>query len=64
MLKTLQNSDCSCVTTLSTLVIVDFSVTATCALYHFGLETEHFHGHDFRNSCHTIANLELRAERY
>jgi len=26
---------------LSILVIVNFSVTATCALYNFGLETEH-----------------------
>jgi len=34
---------------LSTLVIVDFLVTATCALYHFVQETEHFHGHDCRN---------------
>jgi len=49
---------------LSILVIVNFSVTATCALYHFGLETEHSHGHDCRNSGHTIANLELRTERH
>jgi len=47
---------------LSLLVTVNFSVTATCALYHFGLETKHFHGHDCRNSGHTIANLELRTE--
>jgi len=33
------------------------------ALYHFGLETEHFHGHDCRNSGPIIANLELRTER-
>jgi len=52
------------VTTLSIFVIVNFSVTATCALYHFGLETEHFHGYDCRNSGHTIANLELRAKRH
>jgi len=43
---------------------VNFSVTATCALYNFGLETEHFHGHDYRNSGHTKANLELRTEQY
>jgi len=43
---------------------VNFSVTAACALYHFSLETEHFQGHDCRNSGHTIANLELRAERH
>jgi len=49
---------------LSILVIVSFSVTATCALYHFGLETEHFHGHDCRDLSHTIANLELRTERH
>jgi len=49
---------------LSTLLIVNFLVTATCALNHFGLETEHFHEHDCRNSGHTIANLELRTERY
>jgi len=30
---------------LSVLVVVNFSVTAACALYHFGLEPEHFHGH-------------------
>jgi len=30
---------------LSILVIVNFSITATCALYHFDLETEHSHGH-------------------
>jgi len=48
---------------LNILVIVKFSVTAACALYHFGPETEHFHGHDCRRSGHTIANLELRAER-
>jgi len=48
---------------LSVLVIVNFSVTATCALYHFGLETEHFHGHDCRNSGHTTANLDLCTER-
>jgi len=47
---------------LSTLVTVNFSVTATCALYHFDLETERFHGYDCRNSGHTIANLELRTE--
>jgi len=35
----MQNSNCSCVTTLSILVIANFSITATCALYHFGLET-------------------------
>jgi len=46
---------------LSILVIVNFSVTATCALYHFGLDTEHFHGHDCRIG-HPIANLELRTE--
>jgi len=45
----LQNYNCSCVTKLSTLVIVNFSVTATCTLYHFGLKTENFHGHDCRN---------------
>jgi len=49
---------------LSILVLVNFSVTATCAFYHFGLETEHFSGHDCRNSDHTIAYLELRAERH
>jgi len=49
---------------LSILLIVTFSVTATCALYHFGLETEHFHGHRCWNSGHTIANLELRTERH
>jgi len=48
---------------LSLLIIVNFSVSATCALYHFGLETEHFHEHDCRNSGQTIVNLELRAER-
>jgi len=48
---------------LSILVIVNFSVTATCALYNFGLETEHFHEHNYRNSGHAIANLELRTER-
>jgi len=37
---------------------VNFSVTVTCALYHFGLETEHFRGNGCRNSGHTIANLE------
>jgi len=35
-----------------------------CSLYHFGQETEHFSGHDCRNSGHTIANLELHAERH
>jgi len=49
---------------LSILVIANFSVTATCALYQSGLETEHFHGHDCRNSGHTIANLEFRTERH
>jgi len=49
---------------LSILVTVNFSVTATCALHNFGLETEHFHGHDCRNSGYTIANLELGAERH
>jgi len=43
---------------------VNFLVTATCALYHFGLETEDFHGHDCRISGHIIANLELRTERH
>ena len=60
----LQKSNCSCATTLSILVIVNSSVAATCALYHFGLETEHLHGHDCRNSGDTIANLELRTERH
>jgi len=60
----LQNSKCSCVTTMSILVIVNFSVTATCVLNHFGLETEHFHGHDCRNSGHTIANPDLCTERH
>ena len=60
----LQNSNCSCATTLSILVIVNFSVTATCALHHFGLETEHFHWHVCRNSGHTNVNLELHAERH
>jgi len=60
----LQKSNCSCLTTLSILALVNFSVTAACALYHFSLETEHFQGHDCRNSGHTIANLELRAERH
>jgi len=41
----------------------ELSVTATFALYHFGLETENFHGHDCRNSGHTITNLKLRTER-
>jgi len=61
----LQHSNYSCVTTLSTglLVIVNFSVTATC-VYHFVLETEHFRGHGCRNSGHTIANMELRTERH
>jgi len=49
---------------LTILVFVNFPVTATCALYHYGLETEHFHGHDCRNSGHTIANLELGTERH
>jgi len=49
---------------LSRLVIANISVTATCALYHFGLETEYFHGHDCQNSGHPIAYLELRAERH
>jgi len=49
---------------LSILVIANFSVTATCTLHHFGLETEHFHGYDCRNSGHTIANQELRTERH
>jgi len=43
---------------------VNFSVTATCALYHFSQETEHSHGHDCRNSGHTTANLELRTEHH
>jgi len=43
---------------------VNFSVTATCALYHYGLETEHFHGDVCRNSGHTIANLELSTEHH
>jgi len=60
----LQNSNRTCVTTLSILVIVNFSATATCSSYHFALETEHFHGHDCRNSGHTITNLELRVERH
>ena len=59
----LQNSNCS-YTTLSILDIMNFSVTATCTLYHFGLETKHFHGHACRNSDHTIANLQLRTERH
>jgi len=46
----LQNFNCSCVTTLSISVIANFSVTATCALYHFCRETEQFHGHNCRNS--------------
>jgi len=49
---------------LSISVIVSFSVTATCALYHFGPETEHFQEHDCRNSGHTIANREFRTERH
>jgi len=44
---------------LSILDIVNFSLTATWALYHFGVETEHFFGLNCRNSGHTIANLEL-----
>jgi len=60
----LNNSNCSCVTTLIILVIVNFSVTATYALYHFGLETEHFHGYDCWISGHTIAHLELRTDRH
>ena len=60
----LQNSNCSCATTLSLLVIVSFSVTATCALDHSGLETKHFHGHDCRNSGRKIANLDLCTERH
>jgi len=62
MLNTFAKFNCNCVTTLSILVIVNFSVTATCAVYDFGLEAEHFHGHDCRNSGDTIANLELRTE--
>jgi len=38
---------------------VNFSVTAACALYHFGLETEHFHGHDCPNSGHTMLTWTL-----
>jgi len=45
----LQNSNCGYVTALSILVIVNVSVTSACALYNFGLETEHFHGHDCRS---------------
>jgi len=60
----LQNSNCIYVTKLSILVIVNLSVTATCSLYYFGLETEHIHGHDCCNSGHKSANLELRAERH
>jgi len=60
----LQNSNSSCVTTLCILVIVNFAITATCALYHFGLESEHFHGHGCQNSGHTITNLELSTKRH
>jgi len=53
---------------LTTSVIVNFSVTATCALYHVGREIEHFHGHDCRNSGHTIAtwnfSLSVTDHRY
>jgi len=38
----LQNYNFICVTTLGILVIANFSITATCALYHFGLETRTF----------------------
>jgi len=40
---------------MSILVIVNFSVTAICAINHFDQETEHFSGHDCRNSGHTTA---------
>ena len=43
---------------------MNFSVTATHALYHFGLETEHFHRHGCRNSSNTIANVELCTKRH
>jgi len=39
---------------LSISDIVNFSVTATCALNCFGQENEHFHGHDCRDSGHTV----------
>jgi len=39
---------------LSISVIVNFSVTALCALCYFDLQPEHFSGHDCRNSCHKL----------
>jgi len=48
---------------LSTLVaVVNFSVTAICALNYFDLQHEHFPGHDCLNSSRKIAELELLTE--
>jgi len=60
----LQNSKYSCVTTLSILVIVNFSVTATCSFVSLWPRNWAFHGHDCRNAGHAIVNLELCAERH
>jgi len=39
-------------------IIVNCSITATCVLYQFDVQTEHLHGHDCRNSGHKIVSLE------
>jgi len=44
---------------LSILAIVNFSVTATCALCYFDLKPEHFPGDDCRNSGHKIADKKF-----
>jgi len=59
----LQDYNCNFTTALSILVIENFSVTTTCALYYFDLQPMHFSGHDCRNSGHKIAELQLLTER-
>jgi len=49
---------------LSIVIIVNFSVTATCAFYCFHLQPEYFPGHDLPNSGHKIADIELLTERH
>jgi len=46
------------------LVIVNLSVTATCALYHCGLETEHCHGHVVETQVTQLLTWNFERERH
>jgi len=59
------NRNCAAALSISVITIVNVSARSTRMkfdLYQVDLKTEHLRGHDFRNLCRKIADLELLTE--